>query len=200
VGNAALAATAALLAGVPAADVATGMASTAPIRRRMEVVHAGAPLVIDDTVGNPRSIDAVRQTIAELPHRALRIAYAVRGTRGPTINEHNAAALAALALAEGARLVVTTSEDAADERNRTTPEERDATLRVLRERGVPFDFQPRLADAVRDALDGVEGDDLVLLLGAQGMDAGAAMVREALGGSADGRAAGSAAGTVASAR
>jgi UDP-N-acetylmuramoyl-L-alanyl-D-glutamate--2,6-diaminopimelate ligase len=95
---------------------------------------------------------------------------------------------------------VTTSEDAADERNRTTSEERDATLRVLRERGVPFDFQPRLADAVRDALDGVEGDDLVLLLGAQGMDAGAAMVREALGGSAGGRVTGSAAGTVASAR
>ena len=184
VGNAALAATAALLAGVPAADVAAGMARTAPIRRRMQVVHAGAPLVLDDTVGNPRSIDLVRRTIAELPHRTLRIAYAVRGTRGPTINEHNAEALAALALAGGGRLVVTTSDDAADERNRATPEERDATLAMLRARGVPFDFQPRLADAVRDALDGVGADDLVLLLGAQGMDAGAAMVREALAGSA----------------
>ncbi|HEU4628239.1 MAG TPA: Mur ligase family protein, partial [Gemmatimonadaceae bacterium] len=182
VGNAALAATAALLAGVPAADVAAGMARLAPIRRRMEVVHPGAPLVVDDTVGNPRSIELVRQTVAELPHRALRIAYAVRGARGATINEHNAEALAAFVSGSGARLVVTTSDEAADARNRVTAEERDAALGVLRARGVPFTFRPRLADAVHEALDGAGPDDLVLLLGAQGMDAGAAIAREALGG------------------
>lgn len=181
VGNAALAATVALLAGVPAADVAAGLARTPTIRRRMEVVHPAAPLVLDDTVGNARSIDMVRETVATIPHRAVRIAYVVRGTRGPTINAHNAEALAELARATHARLVVTDSTDHADDRNRTTDEEREAALAVLRERGVAFDHVPTLAEAVRRTLDGAGEGDLVLLLGAQGMDEGARLARAHLG-------------------
>ncbi len=181
VGNAALAATAALLAGVPASDVAAGLARTPTIRRRMEVVHPGAPLVVDDTAGNARSIDLVRETVATLPHRAVRIAYVVRGMRGPTINAHNAAALAELVQATGARLVVSDSDDRADARNRTSAEEREAALAVLRERGVAFDHVPTLAEAVRRTLDGAGEGDLVLLLGAQGMDDGAALARARLG-------------------
>jgi len=180
VGNAALAAVAAMLAGVPPADVAAGMSRLPPIRRRMEIVRAADPLVIDDTAGNARSLDMVRETVATLPRRALRIAYVVRGARGPTVNEHNAAALAELAGASGAALVVSASEDAADGRNRVTDAERDAVLDTLRARGIPFDYEPRLADALRRTLDGAGAGDVVLLLGAQGMDAGAGMARELL--------------------
>jgi len=182
VGNAALAAVAAMLAGVPPADVATGMARMPSIRRRMEIVHAADPLVIDDTAGNARSLDLVRETVATIRHRALRIAYVVRGRRGPTVNEHNAAALAELATLPGATLVVSASEDAADDRNRVSDAERDAVLATLRQRGVSFAYEPRLADAVRRTLHGAGPGDVVLLLGAQGMDAGAAMARELLGG------------------
>jgi UDP-N-acetylmuramoyl-L-alanyl-D-glutamate--2,6-diaminopimelate ligase len=181
VGNAALAATAALLAGVPAADVAAGLTRTPTIRRLMEVVHLAAPLVVDDTVGNARSIDMVRETVATIPHRALRIAYVVRGARGPTINAHNAEALAELARATRARLVVSDSADHADARNRVGAEEREAALAVLRERGVPFEHVPTLDEAVRRTLDGAGEGDLVLLLGAQGMDDGAALARAHLG-------------------
>jgi UDP-N-acetylmuramoyl-L-alanyl-D-glutamate--2,6-diaminopimelate ligase len=181
VGNAALAAVAAMLAGVPPADVAAGMARMPPIRRRMEIVHPADPLVIDDTAGNARSVDMVRETVATLSRRAVRIAYVVRGRRGPTVNEHNAAALADLAVAFDADLVVSASDDAADERNRVADAERDAVLDTLRARGVPFAYEERLADAVRHALDGAGPGDVVLLLGAQGMDAGAAMARRALG-------------------
>lgn len=180
VGNAALGATAALLAGVPAEAVAEGLARLRPIRRRMEIVHAADPLVIDDTVGNARSIDMVRETVATIPRRTTRIAYAVRGLRGPTVNAHNAEALAALVRATGATLVVTESDDAADARNRVAPAELDATLDVLRGEGIAFAHERRLADAVRRALAGSGVGDLVLLLGAQGMDAGAALVRSAL--------------------
>ena len=180
IGNAALAAVAAMLAGVPPADVAAGLARVAPIRRRMEIVHAADPLVVDDTAGNARSIELVRETVTTIPHERLHIAYVVRGLRGPTVNAHNADALADLAREAGATLVVSASEDAADERNRTSDEEREAVLETLRRRGVPFAYEPRLADAVRRVLDGAGAGDVVLLLGAQGMDAGAAMVRAEL--------------------
>ena len=178
--NAALAATTALLAGVSIDDVRRGLAAMPPIRRRMEIVHRDGPLVLDDTVGNPRSIVQVGRTVRALPRRRLRIAYVVRGRRGTTINAHNAEALADLVLDTDALLVVSTSEDAADERNDVSPEERDAALAVLRRRGVPVHVEPRLADAVRHVLDGAHEEDVVLLLGAQGMDAGAELARAVL--------------------
>jgi UDP-N-acetylmuramoyl-L-alanyl-D-glutamate--2,6-diaminopimelate ligase len=82
------------------------------------------------------------------------------------------------------RLVVTSSEDAAGARDRVRPEERDAVLAVLREAGLAFSYETNLADAVRAALAGSSSGDLVLLLGAQGMDAAAEMVRSLLGGGA----------------
>jgi UDP-N-acetylmuramoyl-L-alanyl-D-glutamate--2,6-diaminopimelate ligase len=183
VDNAALAVTAALVAGVPVDDVARGLAAVAPIRRRMEIVHPAAPLVIDDTVGNPRSIRQVQGLVTTLPARTLRIAYAVRGTRGPTINEHCAEAIADLVQATDAtrvRLVLTASTDSANARNRVTDQELEATVAVLRARGVRFDYQPTLRAAVHATLRHAADDDIVLLLGAQGMDDGAALVREAM--------------------
>ena len=43
-------------------------------------------------------------------------------------------------------------------------------LGALREQGVGFGYEPTLAAAVRRVMDGAVGGDLVLLLGAQGMD------------------------------
>lgn len=178
--NAAMAATAAILAGVPVADVARGMAAVEQIHRRMEVIRGAAPFILDDTVGNPRSMDRVRELAVTLPARSMRVAYAVRGRRGPTINQHSAAALAELVGATGAELVVTSSTDHADERNRVTDEERDATLATLRGCGVGFSYEPTLAAAVGAAMDGAGEGDVVLLLGAQGMDAGGELAQRYL--------------------
>ncbi|HEY0970020.1 MAG TPA: Mur ligase family protein [Gemmatimonadales bacterium] len=182
VGNAALAATAALLAGVPVDAVRRGLAAAPPIHRRMEIVHPAAPLVIDDTVGNPRSIEMVQRTIALLPHHSVRVAYVLRGSRGPTINEHNAHAIADLVRDTGARLVVSSAQDTADERNRVTDDELRAAIDVLSERTVPMLYTPHLRDAIEHVLGDAGEGDLVLLLGAQGMDEGAVIAREMLGG------------------
>lgn len=185
VANAALAAVVALLAGGTPTGVTESVAELAPMRRRMEIVRQGSPMVLDDTVGNPRALDAVFAGIRAIPHRALRIAFGIRGSRGAVINRRLAAALACSVQAAGApvsRLVVTSSEDAAGHRDRVRPEERDAVLAVLRGAGVPFAYEPKLADAVRAALDGVAEGDLVLLLGAQGMDDAADIARSLLDG------------------
>ncbi len=190
--NAALAATAALVAGVSPEAVARGLARSTAMRRRMEIVHHAGPVILDDTVGNPASIDAVFETTRAMPHERLHVVYAIRGARGVPINEHTALAIAArIGLRQGSvtehpgrqppRLIVTASEDATDDRNRVADAERDAVLAILRDADVAFEYERELEPAVRRALDACGPSDLLLLLGAQGMDRGAAIARDALG-------------------
>ena len=180
--NAALAGVVALVAGAAPAGVTESVAELAPIRRRMEVVRQASPVIIDDTVGNPRALEAMFASIRAIPHRTLRIAFGVRGSRGAGINRRLGTALArgVQAATTPVHLVVTASEDAAGARDRVRHEERDALLAALREEGIGFSYVPTLAEAVRRALRGSGEGDLVLLLGAQGMDGAAEMGREVL--------------------
>jgi UDP-N-acetylmuramoyl-L-alanyl-D-glutamate--2,6-diaminopimelate ligase len=132
VANAAMAVTLALMAGATASGVTEALADAEPMRRRMEIVRAAAPLVLDDTAGNPETLRAVFASAAAFPRRTLRVAFGVRGKRGPVINRHLAEALGELVTERAAdgpvRLVVTASEDTADARNRVADEEREAAL------------------------------------------------------------------------
>ena len=180
VANAALAATAALIAGVPAQTIAFALADVEPMHRRMHIVYEDGPVVLDDTVGNPESIRAVFEAIRAIPHHNLRVAYAIRGSRGTEVNERNAEALAREVGATVATLIVTSSEDHASERDRVEDDERDVVLRTLEARGVAFAYEPTLERTVARALDGASRGDLVALLGAQGMDKGTEIARRLL--------------------
>jgi UDP-N-acetylmuramoyl-L-alanyl-D-glutamate--2,6-diaminopimelate ligase len=181
VANATVAATTSMIAGAPPEAVAVALAGAEPMHRRMQIIYDDGPVVLDDTVGNPESIRAVFDAVRSIPHDRLRIAFAVRGARGVDVNELNAAALAEGVAATGASLVVTSSEDAAGPRDRVAPEERDAVIETLRRAGVDLCYEPTLEAAVRAAVTGADRGDLVLLLGAQGMDAGAGIARDVLG-------------------
>jgi UDP-N-acetylmuramoyl-L-alanyl-D-glutamate--2,6-diaminopimelate ligase len=180
VANAALAATAALIAGVPVQTIAFALTDVEPIHRRMHIFYEDGPVVLDDTVGNPESIRAVFEAIRSIPHHNLRVAYAIRGSRGTEVNERNAEALAREIGAIIATLVVTASEDHASERDRVDDAERDAVLRTLESQGVPFAYEATLERTVARVLEGAERGDLVALLGAQGMDKGAEIARRIL--------------------
>ena len=125
------------------------------------------------------------ETVRHVPHTGrLRVLFGIRGTRGPEINTRLAATLAECIAPHRAHLVVTSSEDAADGRNRVLPAEQDAFIDEFRAcaDGRSVEFQPSLGGAVSTLLEEVDEDDLVLLLGAQGLDSAAAMVLEHLNG------------------
>lgn len=175
--NAALAAAAALCLGARPNAIHRALAQIEPPRRRLQVLRSTAPTIIDDTVGHPDSITAVLEVTQTLPHRQLRIVFVIRGQRGEEINEQDAEAIAIWSRhVRIGRLVITAASDHADERNTVSDSERDSFLGVLRREDLPFTYHDALEDAIRDALDDIADDDLVLLLGAQGMDAGAAIV------------------------
>lgn len=180
VANAALAATAALIAGIPAETIAFALAGVEPMHRRMHILYDEGPVLLDDTVGNPESIRAVFEAIRSIPHHNLRVAYAIRGSRGTEVNERNAEALAREIEPAIATLIVTASEDHASERDRVEDEEREVVLKTLEARGVPFTYEPTLEAAVTRAVTGAARGDLIALLGAQGMDKGGEIARKLL--------------------
>ncbi len=178
VNNVSLAATAALCLGAPIEAVQSALAVFPSPPRRLEVIHRGRFTVLDDTVGHPDSISAVFEVAELLEPRRLHVVFAIRGQRGPEINRGDADAITIWAeRVRLASLIVTRSAETADERNRVEPEERDAFVERLREGDLPFEEHDRLEDAITLALERAGEDDLILLLGAQGMDAGAEVVR-----------------------
>jgi UDP-N-acetylmuramoyl-L-alanyl-D-glutamate--2,6-diaminopimelate ligase len=169
--NAALATAAALWLGADGEQVVAALAGIPPVRRRMEVLHRGEFMVLDDTTGHPDSVSAVFTTIAELPVRHAHVVFGIRGMRGRRINRRLAETLAVwVRQRPGTRLTITSSEEAADERNRVLPREREAFVEALRKAGVDFMERARCDEAVTHAFAAVEPGDSLLLLGAQGMD------------------------------
>ena len=169
--NVALALTYALSGGVAPEAAREVLCTLTPHRRRMERYEAAGRPILDDTAGHPESLRATFEVASLIPHRRLVLAYAIRGNRGPDINRRNAAALVEMAARSGAsRLVVTASTDIAGPHDRVTPEERDATLETLASGASAWGFHERLEEALRAAVDGSSPEDLIVLLGSQGMD------------------------------
>lgn len=176
--NATLAAAAGLCLGAEPEHVRDALEAMEPPRRRMELIHRGRFAILDDTVGHPDSVSALFDTVRGLAVHRLHAVFAIRGRRGVRVNEALGEALAIWARQVPlATLVVTGAEDTADERNRVSPDEREAFLRPLRRAAVPFDERATLGESVPAVLEAARDGDLVLLLGAQGMDAGADRAR-----------------------
>ena len=181
VANAALAALVALMAGATPTGVTESVAELAPMRRRMEIVRHADPIVLDDTVGNPRSLEAVFATIRPIPHRRLRIALrhpglARRGHQPPARRGpgglHPGGGSAGGPGADVERRRRRIPGSGARRRSGTRCWERYGS------RGWGSSYEPTLAAAVRRVMDGAVGGDLVLLLGAQGMDSAAKIANE----------------------
>ncbi len=179
--NAGLALTYALAAGVPLTLARDVVASLAPLRRRMERYNLGGRVVLDDTAGHPDSLEAVFEVAAVLPHARLWVAYAIRGNRGADINRRNATTLARLTALHGASgVILTSAADVVETHDRATDEEIDASRATLAERGGRAEWHDGLKEAVEDVAARSSPGDLILLLGAQGMDEGQGLLSAAL--------------------
>jgi UDP-N-acetylmuramoyl-L-alanyl-D-glutamate--2,6-diaminopimelate ligase len=177
--NAGLATTTALIAGAPLDGIAAALRRAEPIHRRMEIIQPERPLVIDDTVGNPRSLRAVFASLRPVDASPVTVVFGIRGSRGTTINRGLARTLGDIARERGARVIVTGSEEAALAKDRVMEEERECFVRGLEEAGAEFEYEARLDAAVTRGLSGIE-DGVVLLLGAGGMDRAGDIARRAL--------------------
>ena len=177
--NISLALAYAFATGVPVAAARDVLASLSPLRRRMERYEVDGRTVLDDTAAHPDSFTAAFDVAAMLPHDDLVVVYALRGSRGAEINRVNARTLADLLAIHGvSSLVATASDDGTAEKDRATAEEIDATRQALAERGARYVWCDSLRAAVREAMDRSGPGDLIVLVGAQGMDGAKALLSE----------------------
>ncbi len=176
--NAGLAATVGMMLGARPEHVQEAVRKLPPPRRRVEVIHQGDFMVIDDTVGHPDSVNAIFEVVGALDPGRVHIAIAIRGSRGAEINQHTAETLAIWCEKRPlGELVVTPATETADERNRVTDEEQAAFVGTLEDAGVTFAIESRLSTSVERVLGAARSGDLVLLLGAQAMDAAGGIAR-----------------------
>jgi UDP-N-acetylmuramoyl-L-alanyl-D-glutamate--2,6-diaminopimelate ligase len=175
--NAALAVTYALASGVPADKTREVLASIRPLPRRMERYEVNGRGVLDDSAAHPDSFAGVFEVARLLPARSLVVLYALRGNRGADINRRNALALADLTFVHGvSHLIVTASADQTGDADRVSAAEVDAARQAFVERSRRFVWHDSLEAAAGEALRRSQPGDLLILLGAQGMNDGRRML------------------------
>lgn len=178
--NVALALAYGLSAGVTIEQARRVLRHLEPLPRRMQRFDLAGRTVLDDTAGHPDSLEATFDVAAMLARaaggpgrRGSVVVYAIRGSRGVDVNRRNALALSGLAAAHGvARLIVTASADVAGPHDRATEEEIDATRQAFTEQRQSIAWFDALHDATRDAVEHTAAGDLIVLVGAQGMNDG----------------------------
>lgn len=170
--NALLAIAAARLAEIPLNDICTALAEFKSVDRRMTIFHLEGRTMIDDTALNPGSIAAVFDTIGHLRYHRLIVANAIRGNRGQAINAVNAATLASQQRQLPFHLIVTSAADSVSHHDQVSADEKAAFIQALDNADAAYVFTESLPEALQLAFDSSLPGDLVVLLGAQGMDAG----------------------------
>ncbi|MEX2271555.1 MAG: Mur ligase family protein [Vicinamibacterales bacterium] len=180
--NVALALAFARQSGLRVGDARDVLARLAPLRRRMERYDIAGRIVLDDTAGHPESFDATFEVADLIPAERTVVACALRGSRGADINRRNALSLAEHAQAlRVSRTVVTEAADTAGDLNRVTPDERAAAREAFRQRGLEPVWHETMRGAMKDVAAHTHAGDLIVLVGAQGMDAGRDELQKALG-------------------
>jgi UDP-N-acetylmuramoyl-L-alanyl-D-glutamate--2,6-diaminopimelate ligase len=179
--NVALAATYALGAGISMDAIRKVLETLQPLRRRMETYTAGGRTVLDDTAAHPDSFRAAFDIAALIPHRCIALVYAIRGNRGADINDRNARAIAELTTRIGVdTVIVTAASDCVGRADQAHEDEIAATRAALDADARGYLWHDSLRDALADAASRTGRGDLLMLLGAQGMNEGKRLLEETL--------------------
>lgn len=163
----------ALCIGVQPSEIENSLKSYNGIPRRLNKIYDKEFLVIDDFSHNPMSYEAVFETIQSLDFNKLIIVNAIRGNRGVDINRRNAKVISSwCSTIKNYSLILTLSKDVTKEADDVKQSEVLAYKEVLDELEIDYLIFHTLKDSILKALEIVNRRDLILLLGAQGMEKG----------------------------
>lgn len=165
---------------IPIDEIKEGVKSYKALNRRFSKLN-DKPLIIDDFAHNP---DGIKATISETlkllkNNQKLFIACAIRGSRGLDINKLNVEALKD-SYNKNINLVLSSSVDVVDSLNFVEDEEREIFFNVLNENNIDFIHFDKLFDTLKYVLENASKDDIILLIGAQGMDPAESILKELL--------------------
>ncbi|MBH0230333.1 Mur ligase family protein [Halobacillus yeomjeoni] len=170
-----------LLNEVPVSTIQKGLKAFGGVERRFEMVFEDDFKILDDHFANYGNINVTLSTLQQMEYSNLKLVYAIRGSRGVTVNRENAEAIAEWAETLGLREVIATlSEPHVSEKDKVTEEELRVFQDVMDKAGIKVHLYRKIDDAINHAISEAEKDDVVLLAGCQGMDPGAKIALEQL--------------------
>lgn len=141
-----------------------------PLARRFIKLKEN-PVIIDDFAHNPSGVQLTIENGSKQGTNHLFIVNAIRGSRGEKLNgEISKALVESLKNRDDYTLILTCSKDVVDHLNTVTDTERKIFTDVLNENNIQFVVMDNLEDALLKTIDEAVPEDVILLLGAQGMD------------------------------
>lgn len=160
--------------------IAEGVKSYKALNRRFAKLN-DKPLIYDDFAHNPDGIKAtIGETIKLLkPNQTLYVVCAIRGSRGVEINQLNVEALVE-SMDENIELILSSSKDVVDNLNFVEDEEREVFFNVLNDNNIEFVHYDNLKDCLKETFSKASDDDIILLIGAQGMDPASSLLNNIL--------------------
>ena len=129
------------------------------------------PLIYDDFAHNPDGIKAtISETLKVLPeNRKLYVACAIRGSRGVEINQLNVEAIVE-SMNDNIELFLSSSNDVVNDLNFVEPDEKEVFFKTLKDNDIDFVHYDNLKECLSETYEKAGKDDIILLIGAQGMD------------------------------
>lgn len=163
----------ALVLGIPVSVIQEGIRSFKGIERRFEFIFEEDFKIFDDHFANAGNINVTLETLDFMTYNHLKLVYAIRGSRGVTVNRENAETIVKWAKKLGlTEIIATCSKSHVTWKDVVTDEELNVFKKVMKEANIAVDLYDELPDAIRKGITSVQKDDVLLLAGCQGMDFG----------------------------
>ena len=158
--------------------IVKGVKSYKALNRRFAKLN-DEPLIYDDFAHNP---DGIKATISETlkllgENQKLHVVCAIRGSRGVEINQLNVEALVE-SMEDDIILYLSSSNDVVNDLNFVKAEEREVFFKTLKENNVDYIHFDNLKDCLREVYEKADKKDIILLLGAQGMDPAESLLKD----------------------
>ena len=156
--------------GISIKAIVNGVKSYKALNRRFAKLNE-KPLIYDDFAHNPDGIKAtISETVKLLPkNQKLHVVCSIRGSRGVEINKLNVEALVE-SMQDNMELILTSSKDVVDNLNFVKDEEREIFFKTLNDNNIEFTHYDNLKECLKETYDKADDKDIILLIGAQGMD------------------------------
>ncbi len=150
-------------------SVVNSLKNYKPLSRRFIKLREN-PVIIDDFAHNPSGIKLTIENGSKLGEN-LFVVNAIRGSRGDDINHEIAEALVeALKDKKNYNLILTCSVDVVDHLNTVCDSERNIFEKQLNDNNIDYVLLDSLEESLLKAFSMASVNDVILLLGAQGMD------------------------------
>lgn len=171
--NSLAAITIALSMNLPISAIQNGLKNFTGIERRFECIFEDDYKIYDDHFANAGNIEVTLETMKYMTYNQFHLVYAIRGSRGVTVNKENAETIAKWAERLNLKeIIATKSKSHVIWKDEVTDDEEAIFLEIMKQAGIKVHLYDELPDAIHHALQLVKPKDVILLAGCQGMDYG----------------------------